>query len=420
MEEPASECTLDAREGVAAVDEVTCAGVGIEGFAGGMDGQGIDVVAEDFSAEVLSCGQPGHARQMLQGQTVLDPFEGFLNSPPRVIERPEFGSGIGVEVEERGHEDTHLVAEDLANQAHLTRRGGNFVVQRILFAGSGQPDDLLGQAGSAEGLNSAEIEAVRSHAEVPPALQQGGEEPVGWVTAVEHQNVLGTEFIEMFEEHLTLADVRRIQRGRQGHFDPGQIQCEANGVDHVANKWPAVTGLAEQSQAQDRGIAGDDPQTAPEGKAELRIDQGEEVIVEKLEGGGRHLLSGFGKGLCGDFSQQVGAVRQIGEERVEFRLHFRRVSAEQAGDQAGKTEEARSRESFRRKTRIKEKSLGNKILGKRVNDVDIKIAAYKILHPYQGDTHFALSSPGAQPVSRRVPEFMLIACWVGSIGREGG
>ncbi|WP_199931534.1 hypothetical protein [Candidatus Accumulibacter phosphatis] len=297
---------------------------------------------------------------MLQGQTVLDPFEGFLNSPPRVIERPEFGSGIGVESRSEVTRTRTLWPKTwrIRRTSH-TRRGGNFVVQRILFAGSGQPDDLLGQAGSAEGLNSAEIEAVRSHAEVPPALQQGGEEPVGWVTAVEHQNVLGTEFIEMFEEHLTLADVRRIQRGRQGHFDPGQIQCEANGVDHVANKWPAVTGLAEQSQAQDRGIAGDDPQTAPEGKAELRIDQGEEVIVEKFEGGGRHLLSGFGKGLCGDFSQQVGAVRQIGEERVEFRLHFRRVSAEQAGDQAGKTEEARSRETFRRKTRIKEKSLEN-------------------------------------------------------------
>jgi hypothetical protein len=114
----------------------------------------------------------------------------------------------------------------------------------------------------------------------------------------------------------------------------------------VADEWLAVTGLAEQGQAQDRGIAGDDAQPVPEGKAELRIDQGEEMIVEKLEGGGRHLLPGFGKGLRGDFSQQVGAVRQIGEERVQFRLHFRRVSAEQAGDQAGKTEEAGSRESF--------------------------------------------------------------------------
>ena len=115
---------------------------------------------------------------MFQGETVLEPFECFLNSPPGVIERSEGGGGVGVEVEERGDQDAHLVAEHLANQAHFTRRGGNFVVQRILFAGSGQPDDLLGQTGSSEGLNGAEIEAVRSHAEVPPALQQGGEEPM--------------------------------------------------------------------------------------------------------------------------------------------------------------------------------------------------------------------------------------------------
>jgi hypothetical protein len=172
-----------------------------------MDGQGIEVVAEDFCAEVLLCGQPGHARQMFQGQTVLDPFEGFLNSPPGVIERPEFGGGVGVEVEERGDEDAHLVAEHLANEAHLARRGGNFVIQRILFAGGWQGDDLLGQAGSAECLNGAEIEAVRAHAEMESSLQQGGEEPVGRVTAVEHQEVIVAEFVEVFEEHLALADV---------------------------------------------------------------------------------------------------------------------------------------------------------------------------------------------------------------------
>jgi hypothetical protein len=38
VEEPASEGTLDTREGVAAVDEIACAGVGIEGFTGGVDG----------------------------------------------------------------------------------------------------------------------------------------------------------------------------------------------------------------------------------------------------------------------------------------------------------------------------------------------------------------------------------------------
>jgi hypothetical protein len=40
----------------------------------------------------------------------------------------------------------------------------------------------------------------------------------------------------------------------------------------------------------------------PQGKAELRLDQGEEMIVEEREGGGRHLHPSFGKGLRGDFS----------------------------------------------------------------------------------------------------------------------
>lgn len=37
--------------------------------------------------------------------------------------------------------------------------------------------------------------AVRSHADVPPSLQQGGEEPVGRVSAAEPQNVLVTALI---------------------------------------------------------------------------------------------------------------------------------------------------------------------------------------------------------------------------------
>jgi len=48
-----SEGALDAREGVATVDGVLSVGVGIEGFTGGMVGQGVDVFAEDFCAEVL-------------------------------------------------------------------------------------------------------------------------------------------------------------------------------------------------------------------------------------------------------------------------------------------------------------------------------------------------------------------------------
>ena len=136
------------------------------------------------------------------------------------------------------------------------------------------------------------------------------------------------ESVEVFEEHLALTDVERIELGSQSHLDLRQIEREANGVDNVANECLAVRGFAEQGQAQDRGIASNNAQPVPERIAELRTDQGEEMIVEKPEGRGRSLLPGLGKGLRGDFSQQVGAVRQIGDERVQFRLHFGRVSAE--------------------------------------------------------------------------------------------
>jgi hypothetical protein len=43
------------------------------------------------------------------------------------------------------------------------------------------------------------------------------------------------------------------------------------------------------------------------------------MIVEKREGSGRHLLPGFSKRLCRNFSYQVGAIRHVGEEHVQFR-----------------------------------------------------------------------------------------------------
>jgi hypothetical protein len=128
-------------------------------------------------------------------------------------------------------------------------------------------------------------------------------------------------------------------QGAPAPADTGQIEREAIGVDYVADESLAVTGLPEEGYAQDCGITGDDAQAVPEGKAELRIDQGQEMIVEDLKGCDRHLHSGFGKGLRRDFSQQIGAVGQVGKERVQFRLHFGCVSAEQAGDQAGETED---------------------------------------------------------------------------------
>jgi len=100
VEKPASEGALEARERVTSVDQVVRTGAGIECFTGRMDGQSVQVVAEDLGAEVLLGRQPGHSGQMFEGQTMLDPFERFLNSPPRVIEGAEFIGWVSVGVEE--------------------------------------------------------------------------------------------------------------------------------------------------------------------------------------------------------------------------------------------------------------------------------------------------------------------------------
>jgi hypothetical protein len=242
-----------------------------------------------------------------------------------------------------------------------------------------------------------------------------GEEPAGRVTAVEHEEVILAEFVEVFERHLALADVGGVKPGGQGHFDPGPIKREAFGLDPVADGAFAVMALAEQGQVQVDGIIGDDAQSVPEGKAELRIDQGEEMVVEQREGSGRYLLPGFGKGRRGDSSRQICTVRQVFEQGVQFRLHFGRVSTEQAGNEAGKTEDACSGEGLLRQTRLNEKSLRKKEVRERVSDVDTKISAYKILSLYQRDRFFAGRLPDAQPGFRHADKCMLLARYVESI-----
>lgn len=52
---PGREGALEARERVTPVNQVVRTGVGVEGFAGSMDGQSVQVVGEDFGA--VSGGQ---------------------------------------------------------------------------------------------------------------------------------------------------------------------------------------------------------------------------------------------------------------------------------------------------------------------------------------------------------------------------
>ncbi len=123
-----------------------------------------------------------------------------------------------------------------------------------------------------------------------------------------------------FREHLTLADVGCVELGGQRHLDRGEIEHQAFWLEPVAKRALAVASRAEQGQVRVRGIARDEAQTLPERKGEMLLDPDEEEMIV----------------------EQRGAGRQTGEERVKFRLDFRRVSAEQAGEQARKPERSGS------------------------------------------------------------------------------
>ena len=111
-----------------------------------------------------------------------------------------------------------------------------------------------------------------------------------------------------FKEHLTLADVGCVELGGQRPLDRWDIEHQAFWLEPVANRALAVASRAEQGQVRVRGIARDEAQTLPERKGEMLLDPDEEEMIV----------------------EQRGAGRQTGEERVKFRLDFRRVSAEQA------------------------------------------------------------------------------------------
>jgi hypothetical protein len=66
------------------------------------------------------------------------------------------------------------------------------------------------------------------------SLPQGGEEPAGRVTTVEHQEVIGAEFVEVFEECR-----RRCESGRKVTM--------RNGSDTGVEKWGGmVCGNAKE------------------------------------------------------------------------------------------------------------------------------------------------------------------------------
>ena len=80
-----------------AVDLVGSSGARLaddEFWCGGMDGQRVEIVAEDFGAEILLCGEPGDTGELFQRQPVFDALESLFNAPTGVIEIAESRRGV--------------------------------------------------------------------------------------------------------------------------------------------------------------------------------------------------------------------------------------------------------------------------------------------------------------------------------------
>ena len=76
-------------------------------MGGATDRQGLEVVANDLGAEVLLGGELGDPGQMLQGQSMLDALEGFLNAPAGVEQIAKVRGRLVDGVEQGGHENMH-------------------------------------------------------------------------------------------------------------------------------------------------------------------------------------------------------------------------------------------------------------------------------------------------------------------------
>ena len=109
-------------------------------------------------------------------------------------------------------------------------------------------------------------EIIEGAAEAVAALQAAGED-VWFVTnasfrpvaAVEQQQILWTQSLEVLEEHLALAFVNTVQGGSQHDFAPREIEAEgdligAGGAWHVAGTQP---------EAHRGGIGGHQAQALP-------------------------------------------------------------------------------------------------------------------------------------------------------------
>ena len=224
-------------EGQCSVD-APC-GVGHQMALGGAPrGQRGEVVAHGLGPEVLAGGQPGQAAGVLEVESMLETLERLLDAPALMV---KFGKGLEGEtlgVAQRSHQHAHLaLRRDLADQAHARRCARAFIAGCVAHTGCGQGDEHLGLAGTHEAAHHREavVLDVAAHAERDVAMDEQGHQPRAWIPAIEQQQIVRGQPIEMLDQHLAFVAHRLVEGEVLEQLEARQEQTEGHGLLDVTH-----------------------------------------------------------------------------------------------------------------------------------------------------------------------------------------
>ncbi len=81
------------------------------------------------------------------------------------------------------------------------------------------------------------------------------------------------------------------------------------------------TVVLHHRQANRAAIRRDHPQASPARDRQAFLHQFHEVLIDLAEHQRTDLVTRLVEGLGGDLANRVGAIAQVGEELIDFRLH---------------------------------------------------------------------------------------------------
>lgn len=364
--QPTADLSLDLVEGQGSVDLVE--GVQIKMLVGGdIDRQGVEVVADGLGTEVLPCGMPGEAGRVLQSEAALDPFVCFFNTPATVI---ELGEGFGREgdgIEQGRHDDVNFaIGRDHPHQANRRWRCRALVVGGILPVRCRQRHHLLAQTGAEKLAHHRQAgRDVAANTEMDPSGDQSRRQPATGESAVKEQQVVLFQGIERLEQHLPLVAQRFMQLEIEEQFDARKEETEGDAIDDRADV------VFDDRQPNRAAIGRDDAQALPSRDPHVHIGQRDQFPIDVAKDHGTDLVACLEECLRSDFPYRVGAVREVGEELIEFGLDRALQSRQQEGDDGWEGEGTFPGESAWLKPGRLQQVFRKQIVGERVQDFDI-------------------------------------------------